>query len=75
MKFKGGDLVIKKLIYLAKANPNKKYTVCYEDRFLGLVETDVERFYFDSDIPMHRIQVFKCNEEVIWDRKKKFSTL
>jgi len=40
-KFKGGDLVIKKLLYQAEAQPEKKYTVCYEDRFLGLVESDI----------------------------------
>ena len=54
-KFKGGDLVIKKLLYQAEANPDVKYTVCYVDRFLGLVESEVQKFYNDSDIPLHRI--------------------
>ena len=75
MKFKGGDLIIKKLLFLAESYPSKDYTVCYEDRFLGLVETDVGQFYYGSDIPLHRIQMFKCDQEVIWDRKKKFSAL
>jgi len=58
-KFRGGDQIIKKLLYLAEANPDIKYTVCYEDRFIGLVESEVSRFYYGSDIPLHRIQFFK----------------
>jgi hypothetical protein len=33
-----------------------KYTVCYEDRFLGILETDVENFMSHGDIPYHRIR-------------------
>ena len=54
-KFRGGDHIIKKLIFLASENPKSAYTVCYEDRFVGLVETDVTRFYHGTEIPLHRI--------------------
>eukprot|EP00347_Sterkiella_histriomuscorum_P002508 403367880 len=75
MKFQGADKIIKRLAYLQKQNQDKKYTICYEDRFLGLIETDLEKFMLKSEVPYHRIQLFKCNDEIIWDRKKKFTTL
>jgi uncharacterized protein (UPF0248 family) len=74
-KFPGGDIVIKKLLYLTEAHPDQKYTVCYEDRFLGLVESEIARFYYGSDIPMHRIKFFKVDGTVVWDRKGRFSSI
>jgi uncharacterized protein (UPF0248 family) len=74
-KFKGGDKVIKRLVYQASIQTDKKYTVCYEDRYLGIVESEVTRFYHGSDIPLHRIQMFKCDGTVIWDRKRKFTLI
>ncbi|CDW91727.1 xpg i-region family protein [Stylonychia lemnae] len=75
MKFKGADKVIKRVEYLMKQNKDKKYTICYEDRFLGLIESELEKFIQKSEVPYHRIQLFKCDDEVIWDRKKKFTML
>ena len=74
-KFKGGDKVIKRLVYQAQQQPEKRYTVCYEDRYLGLVESEIVKFYHGSDIPLHRIQLFKCDGTVIWDRKRKFTLI
>jgi hypothetical protein len=34
--------------------PGKKFTVCYEDRFMGILEADLEEF-LNSDVPYHRI--------------------
>jgi uncharacterized protein (UPF0248 family) len=75
MKFRGADKIIKRLAYLQSLYPQRQYTVCYEDRFMGIIEADLDKFVSNSDIPLHRIQIFKCNDIVIWDRKKKFTTL
>jgi hypothetical protein len=58
-----------------KTFPEREFTVMYEDRFLGLMECRVDVFLNSSDIPFHRIQLFKENEIVCWDRKNKFTTL
>ena len=47
----------------------------YEDRFLGLMECRVDVFLNSHDIPFHRVQMFKENGQVCWDRKNKFTTL
>ena len=52
---------------------DKVYTVLHEDSLLGLIEKPVTIFLEVSDVPFHRIQLFKCDGEIIWDRKNKFS--
>lgn len=76
-KFKGADLVIDKVAYFAglPENKNKKFTVHHEDRFLGLIETPVTLFIEECETPYHRIQLFKCDGQIIWDRKNKFSLI
>ena len=37
----------------------KIYTVCYEDRSLGVVETELWRFQEDLEIPVNQIVMFK----------------
>jgi len=56
MRFKGADKLIKRLAFEQKLQPKNRYSVCYEDRFLGLLEADLEAF-LDSggEIPFHRI--------------------
>ena len=75
MVFKGADKVIKRLAFESKISPDKKFSVCYEDRFLGILEADLEVFLTNGEIPFHRIQMFKLNGEVVWNRKNKFTTL
>ncbi len=75
MRFKGADKVIKRVAFKQEQEPEKKYTVCYDDRFLGLVESDIVKFVTSSEVPLHRIQLFKCDGEIIWDRKKRFTAL
>jgi uncharacterized protein (UPF0248 family) len=41
---------------------------------MGILEADLEEF-LGSDVPYHRIKMFKLNGEVVWDRKNKFTTL
>jgi uncharacterized protein (UPF0248 family) len=47
----------------------------YIDRFMGLMETPIASFLNNSDIPFHRIQFFKENGQICWDRKQKFCTI
>ena len=37
----------------------KIYTVCYEDQYLGVVETEVWRFLEDLEIPSHKVRILK----------------
>ena len=75
MTFKGADKMIKRLAFEQSINPKISYTVCYEDRFLGLLEADLDKFLTSSEVPFHRIQLFKMNEEIVWDRKNKFTSI
>lgn len=79
-KFKEVDKLMASLIYDQKITKSddgsqKVYTVCYEDRFLGLLETEVWRFVQDMDIPSHRVRLLKADGEIIWDRKNKYSAI
>lgn len=74
-KFKGADLVINKVAFLQSENPTKKYTVHHEDAFLGLIETAIPLFIEEAECPHHRIKLFKCDGEIIWDRKHKFTLI
>jgi hypothetical protein len=39
----------------------------YEDRFLGILEIPVDE-YQQSEVKVTRIQYFKQNDQVVWDR-------
>lgn len=79
-KFKEVDKIMAYLCHDQKIHKNqdgsvKEYTVCYEDRFLGMVECEVWRFHQEMEIPYHRVWLIKCDNKVIWDRKNKFSLI
>jgi len=79
-KFKDVTKTMAWLCYDRKIHKNedgtqKIYTVCYEDRFMGILETELWRFYEEMDVPSHRVRLLKCNNEIIWDRKNKFSLI
>ena len=68
------------LVYDQKIHKNpdgteKNYTVCYEDRFLGMIECEVWRFHEEMECPSHRVRLLKCDGKIIWDRKNKFSSI
>jgi len=44
-----------------------EYTICYEDRFIGLMEVPFESFDHEN-IPFHRVQLFKHRGDIVWDR-------
>lgn len=88
-KFQGGQQVLASLAYLERTRmqaeyeetgeeAEEKYLVVYWDRQHGLLEVSLLRFADeDCDIPCHRMHFVKLSKtnEVVWDRKNKFSTL
>ena len=79
-KFRDVDKIMAYLCYDQKVHSSsngqqKNYTVCYEDRFSGMVETEVWRFHQEMDCPSHRVRLLKEDGKVIWDRKNKFSSI
>ena len=71
----GADKLIHYLAYLQTVDESVRYQVVYTDRMLGSLECPLDTFLDSSDIPFHRIQMFKRNGEICWDRKNRFSTL
>jgi hypothetical protein len=51
------------------------YTIGYVDATLGIREMPLPLFIADSDVPPHKIMLFKesHSEKLIWDRKSKFT--
>jgi len=47
-----------------------EYTICYEDRFLGLMEVPFESFDHEN-IPFHRVWLYKHRGDIVWDREKR----
>ena len=48
-----------------------KFKVVYGDSLLKMLETNLED-YLESEIPIHKIIQIKDNNEIIWDRKKRY---
>jgi hypothetical protein len=48
--------------------PLEQYEVGYLDRFLGMLEIGLSEFC-RTDVPKHRIQYFKRNGKIVWDRR------
>lgn len=48
----------------------KDFSIGYEDRFTGIEEVSWEEWEeeYGAEVPEHRIQYFKKNGEVVWDR-------
>ena len=45
----------------------EEFIVGYEDRFLGIMEITIEE-YVGSQVKSHRIQYYKRNNKIVWDR-------
>lgn len=50
--------------------PVEVYEVGYLDRFLGMMQMPLAEFC-QTDVPKHRIQYFKRNGKVVWDRQER----
>lgn len=75
-KFRDINKTMAWIIYRQRVeNCQKQYTVCYVDRFLGIVETEVWRYHEELEVPSHRVRQLKCDGDIIWDRKAKFSKI
>ena len=76
-KFKGADQIIYKIAYYQNLPENREkiFTVHYEDRYLGMIEAPILNFLGEGETPWHRIWLFKCEGEIVWDRKNKFSLI
>lgn len=48
----------------------EQYEVGYLDRFLGMLEIGLQEF-LRTEIPKHRIQYFKRNGKIVWDRRSR----
>jgi len=69
--FKGADKIIRRLLFDIKTEKGD-YVVGHEERFLGTLETGLLE-YSESGIPYHRIQYFKKNGQIMWDRKNRIN--
>lgn len=56
-KFPGADRIVYSLAYLQSLpeNAEKVYSLCYTDRYLGLLEMPVKTFVEKGEVPLHRI--------------------
>jgi len=50
------------------------FLIGYEDRFLGIMEVPFDEFD-TSEIPFHRIRLYKRNSIVVWDREQRIDAL
>lgn len=52
------------------------FTIGYEDRFCGIQEVSFEEWEaLESEVPLHRVQYFKRDGNVVWDRKSRTDLL
>ena len=75
-KFLDTTKALFKVSWLSKRYENQEveFIVTYTDRFVGLVDMPIEEF-LETEIPYHRIKLFKRDGVIIWDRKKKYTIL
>ncbi len=72
-KFPTADLVIEKIHKNCKNKISDidRYFVVYEDKFLSILESNLEEFE-KSETQYHKVIQIKYFKNVIWDRKKRF---
>jgi uncharacterized protein (UPF0248 family) len=69
-KFITSDKVIE-LIQEFLKDKSSEYKVVYGDSLLKMLETNLDD-YLVSEIPFHKIIQIKDNNEIIWDRRKRY---
>ena len=69
-KFITSDKVIELIQEFLKSRMSS-YKVVYGDSLLKMLETSLPD-YLESEIPFHKIIQIKDNDEIIWDRKKRY---
>jgi len=68
-KLRKSEDVYNRIMWDPKFN-KAEYSICYEDRFLGLMEVPFESFDHEN-IPFHRVWLFKHRGDIIWDRENR----
>ncbi|CAD8191464.1 unnamed protein product [Paramecium pentaurelia] len=72
-KFKPTLQVIDRILWDIKFN-KEDFIVGYEDRFLGIMEVPFTDF-INSQVKSHRVQYFKQNGKIVWDRSRRLDLL
>ena len=67
---RGAEDVLNRLKFDESLHPIEEWTVVWEDRFSGDQENSLE-FFYEEEIPLHRIRQFKRGAEIMWDRRLK----
>lgn len=70
---KSADKILKQIAWDERLK-NGKFSVGYEDRFLGIIEKPYEEFS-NSEVPLHRVQYIKKDGNLVWDRKTRLNKL
>lgn len=77
-RFRGGDLIFNRILHDITID-RSQVVIGYEDRFTGIHEIAFNEFKKVHDdrygVPMHRIQHFKINRRIVWDRKNRIDIL
>ncbi|CAF3473620.1 unnamed protein product, partial [Rotaria sp. Silwood2] len=77
-KFHGADLIFNRILH-DKTIDRSQVIIGYEDRFTGIHEIAFHEFKrvheHEYGVPTHRIQYYKINEQIVWDRTKKLDIL
>ena len=69
-KFITSDKVIEHIQEFSK-DKLSTFKIIYGDSLLKMLETTLDA-YLESEVPFHKIIQIKDNNEVIWDRKKRY---
>ena len=70
-KFITSDKVIEHIQEFFSKDKLSTFKVIYGDSLLKMLETTLDA-YLESEVPFHKIIQIKDNNEVIWDRKKRY---
>lgn len=75
--------VISRIQWDNKLDP-KNFTIGYLDRFIGIIEKKFTDFSWEDiasvdydvlSIPKHRIQYFKYNRDIVWDKRERIDKI
>ena len=68
--------IIKRITYDTSLHPTNEWTILWEDRFSGIIETNFDDFYKLDIVPsLHRIRMFKRNGTIFWNRYCRFDKI
>lgn len=74
MKFKTVEAILDRIQWDQNVN-KKEFKIGVKDRFLGILEIELEEYLASSEIKEHRVAYFKRLGEVVWDKEKRIDHL